>query len=343
MSSHSSLEALISDRPIWHQYAKYTIYAGISFLLLCGFMPWMQTVQGYGRVIALNPEERRQELTAPIEGRIQKWFVQEGQKVKKGEPIVELSDNDPQIIDRMNKERDALEKKFEAIELGRKTAYLNVTRQKELFRQGLSSRRQQEQAQMELAKLESDEATALADLSRFDVRLSRQEQQMMSAPIDGTVVRILKTSSGGVEYIKAGEPLAVIVPETTSRAVELWVSGNDMPWVYEDHRVALNFEGWPSVFFSGVPNASVGTFFGRVATIDALDDGQGNFRVIVVPDKNEWPEARYLRQGVRASSWVLLGDVPLGWEVWRRFNGFPPSNLPIYKKEKLKDDSDKKE
>ncbi len=343
MSSQTDIEVLIEDKEEWHRYSKYTGAVGVVFLFLCLFMPWMQTVQGYGRVIALNPEERRQELTAPIEGRIQKWYVQEGQKVKKGEPIVELSDNDPQIIDRMNKERDALEKKFEAIELGRKTAFLNVTRQKDLYSQGLSSRRQLEQAQMELAKLESDEATALADLSRFDVRLSRQEQQMISAPIDGTVVRILKTSSGGVEYIKAGEPLAVIVPETSSRAVELWVSGNDMPWVYENHKVALNFEGWPAVFFSGVPDASVGTFFGRVSTIDALDDGQGNFRVIVVPDKEDWPDARFLRQGVRASSWVLLGDVPLGWEIWRSFNGFPPSNLPVYKKQKLKEEADKKD
>lgn len=338
MMNKNSVSPLVTDNPVWHNYAKYTVTAGALFLVLSGFMPWMQTVQGRGRVIALNPEERRQELTAPIEGRIQKWFVQEGQKVKRGDSVVELSDNDPMIIERMNKERDALEKKFEAIELGRKTAYLNVKRQKELHAQGLSSRRQLEQAQMELAKLESDEASSLADLSRFDVRLSRQEQQKITAPIDGTIVRILKTSSGGVEYVKAGEPLAVIVPETSSRAVELWVSGNDMPWIYENHRVALNFEGWPAVFFSGVPDASVGTFFGRVANIDALDDGQGNFRVIVVPDNNEWPDSRFLRQGVRANSWVLLGDVPLGFEIWRRFNGFPPSNLPVYLKPSLDDD-----
>jgi biotin carboxyl carrier protein len=339
MAKNKSLSYFVTDKPSWHKYSKSIWIMGIVFLLACMFMPWMQTVEGHGRVIALNPEGRRQELMAPIEGRIQKWYVQEGQKVKKGEPVVELSDNDPMIIDRMNKERDALEKKFEAIELGRKTAYLNVKRQKELFKEGISSRRQLEQSQMELAKLESDEASALADLSRFDVRLSRQEQQMISAPMDGIVVRILKTSSGGIEYVKAGEPLAIIVPEETAdRAVELWVSGNDMPWIYEKHLVALNFEGWPSIFFSGVPNASVGTFFGRVVNIDALDDGQGNFRIIVVPDKGEWPDSRYLRQGVRVNSWVLLGDVPLGFEIWRRFNGFPPSNLPIYKKADSKED-----
>lgn len=337
MNIKNSVSLLVNDKLFWHKTTRSILWVGLAFLLLCLIMPWMQTVQGFGRVIALNPEERRQDLTAPLEGRIQKWYVHEGQKVKKGDPIVELMDNDPNIMDRITKERDAVEKKFESIELARKTAYLNVKRQKDLFEQGLSSRKQMEQAQMDLAKLESDEASALADLSRTDVRLSRQAQLLISAPVDGTVVRILKTSGGGVEFVKAGEPLAVILPNTSSRAVEMWVSGNDMPWVYENHRVALNFEGWPSVFFSGVPQATVGTFFGRVLNIDAIDDGQGNFRIIVIPENpQDWPDAAYLRQGVRANSWVLLGDVPLGFEIWRKFNGFPPNNLPVYRKETKK-------
>jgi hypothetical protein len=33
---------------------------------------------------------------------------------------------------------------------------------------------------------------------------------------------------------------------------------------------------------------------------------------------------QYLRQGVRANGWVMLKTVPLGYEVWRQLNGFPP-------------------
>lgn len=333
MSGRKQVNALIEDKPYWHKWTRRIWWAVAGAGGLALFLPWMQSVRGSGRVMALSPEERRQELSAPLEGRIKKWLVHEGQAVKKGELIVELADNDPEIIDRLNKERFALEKKFESIEMARKTALINVKRQRGLYDEGLSSRRQFEMAQMDLAKLESDEASALADLSRVDVRLARQEQQSIIAPVDGIIVRILKTSSGGVEYVKAGEPLAVLVPQTKSRAVEIWVSGNDMPWIYKNHRVALNFEGWPAVFFSGMPYVSVGTFFGKVATIDALDDGRGSFRVVVVPEKeSEWPPAENLRQGVRVSAWVLLGDVPLGYEIWREFNGFPPQNLPVYKK-----------
>jgi hypothetical protein len=37
----------------------------------------------------------------------------------------------------------------------------------------------------------------------------------------------------------------------------------------------------------------------------------------------EWPSDRYLRQGVRANGWVMLNQVPLGYEIWRQLNGFP--------------------
>lgn len=64
-----------------------------------------------------------------------------------------------------------------------------------------------------------------------------------------------------------------------------------------------------------------------MAVVDATDNGQGLFRILVVPDETDqdWPSERYLRQGVRANGWVLLNQVTLGFELWRKLNGFPPS------------------
>jgi hypothetical protein len=73
----------------------------------------------------------------------------------------------------------------------------------------------------------------------------------------------------------------------------------------------------------------VGTFGGRIALIDAADDGQGRFRVVVTPGTDApWPDGRFLRQGVRAYGWILLQQVGFGYELWRRFNGFPPDFPP---------------
>jgi hypothetical protein len=94
--------------------------------------------------------------------------------------------------------------------------------------------------------------------------------------------------------------------------------------------VRLQFEGWPAVQFVGWPSVAVGTFGGIIAVVDATTTRVGKFRILVVPDPNEpaWPNSDILRQGLRAKGWVLLNQVPLGWELWRRFNAFPPSVSP---------------
>jgi len=133
----------------------------------------------------------------------------------------------------------------------------------------------------------------------------------------------------GSDAVKEGDQLFVIVPDAEELAVEMKVSGNDMPLLKEGDQVRLQFEGWPAVQFVGWPSVAVGTFGGKVNRVFPTDDGKGMFRVVVTPEnhfarENGWPDDRYLRQGVRANGWVLLRQVPLGYEIWRQLNGFPP-------------------
>lgn len=151
--------------------------------------------------------------------------------------------------------------------------------------------------------------------------MARQANQEIRAPITGTILK-LNTFADTV-YAKAGDPLATLVPDTTQRAVELYMKGMDIPLIRPGRDVRLQFEGWPALQFSGWPSVAIGTFGGKVTLVDASDNGKGEFRIVVRPSE-AWPEAAYLRQGVRARGWVLLDTVPLGYELWRQFNGFPP-------------------
>jgi hypothetical protein len=41
-------------------------------------------------------------------------------------------------------------------------------------------------------------------------------------------------------------------------------------------------------------------------------------------EANRWPEERYVRFGAAVQAWVLLETVPVGYEIWRQLNNFPP-------------------
>lgn len=185
-----------------------------------------------------------------------------------------------------------------------------------------------ENAEASLRSAETDAASANAGLSRLEVDIARQEDQVITAPVDGTIQRVIGRLGG--EQVSRGEVLAVLVPRTQDRAVELYVDGNDAALIKPGSEVRLQFEGWPAVQFAGWPSVAVGTFGGRVAFVDPTDDGRGDFRIFVVPDPDDgpWPAASYLRQGVLAKGWILLNQVRLGFEIWRQFNGFPPTTDP---------------
>lgn len=182
-------------------------------------------------------------------------------------------------------------------------------------------------AQAESEKASAEAAYARGDVVKLESERARQLAQAIVAPVGGTVVRV-EGNLGGGGVVKAGEHLVSIVPDTTSRAVEVFVDGNDAPLVERGRRVRLQFEGWPALQFVGWPSVAVGTFGGVVSFVDpAATDELGRVRVLVLPDGRDapWPAAELLRQQGRAMGWVLLDSVPLGWELWRRLNGFPAS------------------
>ncbi len=92
----------------------------LAVLLLLPFalltVSWTQSVHGVGRAIAFNPTQRPQFIVSPIEGRIKKWFVVEGDRVKAGQRILEMVDNDPNLEQRLLDEERAILDRLSAAE-----------------------------------------------------------------------------------------------------------------------------------------------------------------------------------------------------------------------------------
>ncbi|HXH32488.1 MAG TPA: HlyD family efflux transporter periplasmic adaptor subunit [Bacteriovoracaceae bacterium] len=299
----------------------------VFFLFMLIFLiaiPWQQTSDGAGKVLAYRPQDRVQNIHATVNGRIKQWFVKEGSFVKMGDPIMEIIDIDPNYMARLEVESNAVKSQYDAAVAVVNTAKYDYDRQKDLYQNGISSRKDMEQATIAYKNAQSSEAQALSNYTQIQSKVTRQQSQQVNAPSDGTIVRLLIGTSSVV--VNQGQVVAVFVPLSDELSAQIFVKGNDLPLVHDGRKVRLQFEGWPAIQFSGWPSVAVGTFSGVVSFVDQTANSDGLFRVIVVPEKGQkWPASRYIRQGTRVNGWILLNKVSLGYELWRQFNGFPPS------------------
>ena len=411
LSDNEHLEsAKLLVSPKSHRLFFYIVLGTLVATVLAMFLPWQQFVEGKGEVTAFAPSDRPQVVPSTIGGRIVEWYVQEGQAVKKGQPllrIAEVKDDylDPRTIDRYNDQltgktaavsskRDKVrqlqtqvslmeqnlrlseqkartkvaqyEAEVRAAVIDSSTSLIQLQRQQTLFDQELTrltdlenarvryqntiaklqeKRQNLQAAQIELnavaldygekiAKARSDQAATQAEIGEgsADVAKLRQNVQnleirngfyIIRAPQNGTIVRATRAGIG--EQLKEGESVVTIMPADAQQAVALMVKPMDIPLLSVGRKVRLQFDGWPALQFAGWPSVSVGTFGGTVAVIDRVPGQNGDFRVLVKPDSvdESWP--RQLRLGSGVLGWAMLDEVRVGFEIWRRINGFPPS------------------
>ena len=82
------------------------------FLLICLFLPWTQNIRSKGSITTLRPDQRPQTLHSVIGGRIEAWYVKEGDFVAAGDTILFLSEVksdyfDPKLIERTTAQMQA--------------------------------------------------------------------------------------------------------------------------------------------------------------------------------------------------------------------------------------------
>jgi multidrug efflux pump subunit AcrA (membrane-fusion protein) len=296
------------------------IAVSVALLFL---VPWVQTAQGNGEVVALDPDDRAQAVSALIPGRVERWYVQDGQHVERDDPIARIVDVDPNLLSRLAAERAQVQAEIAAVRQAQTVAGIDVGRTRQLLMEGLAARRDFEQAQIKVAEAAAKLAESSAKLNRIDVQLNRQSAQVVRAPRDGRIQQLNAAVAGGL--VSAGTVLAVVSPERVQRAVEIYVDGRDVALVRPGRSVRLEFEGWPAIQFSGWPAIAQGLFDGRVRAIDPAAAPNGLFRILVepMPGAAPWPDRLYVRLGGKVRGWVQGETVSAGYELWRQLNDFP--------------------
>jgi membrane fusion protein, adhesin transport system len=103
-----------------HKYSqrmKTTFYLLVISGLVILVMPWTQTVDMNGEVSALNPESRPQQITSRIAGRIERWYIRDGDFVKRNDTIAFISEIKEEYLDTLLVERSESQVKSKEISL----------------------------------------------------------------------------------------------------------------------------------------------------------------------------------------------------------------------------------
>lgn len=190
------------------------------------------------------------------------------------------------------------------------------------------------------AKFNSEQAKTMADkfsteTNKFDTESSinkleneysnyqvRQSFYIITAPQDGYITKLLVQGIG--ETIKEGASILSFMPAHFDLTIEIYVDPIDLPLMNIGENVRLQFDGWPAIIFSGWPGASYGTFGGKIYAIDRFISPNGKFRILVKPDQSDHKWPKDLRVGGGTKAMILLNDVSIWYELWRKINGFPP-------------------
>lgn len=184
-----------------HSYAKpYSkiIKYSLFMLLIVGtitlMMPWTQTIEANGKVSTLNPENRPQDITSRIAGRIEKWYIKEGDFVHKNDTIVyisEIKDDyiDPQLISRSEKIIKAKETTLESYEDKIEAVNSQIDAlNKALLLKMEQGRNKVVQAKIKIVTDSIESHTASNNLKVAEEQLKRYEELMSKGVISKTDV-----------------------------------------------------------------------------------------------------------------------------------------------------------
>ncbi len=83
----------------YHKKFKKFLLAFSIILVIILFLPWTQNISSKGNVTTLRPNQRPQTLQSQIPGRIEQWYVQEGDFVKQGDTILRISEVKSEYFD----------------------------------------------------------------------------------------------------------------------------------------------------------------------------------------------------------------------------------------------------
>ena len=213
----------------WHLSFRNLLGVLLVVFLVFMLLPWTQNVRADGKVTTLRPEQRPQTIHATISGRIEHWYVAEGQAVKKGDTIVFLSEVkseyfDPNLVNRVGKQVEAKQGAIESYsgKVGALGAQIEAM-QRELENKMAQTRNKILQVRL---KLESDSLKVIQ--ARIDLQVAQRQYNGMKAMYDKGLESLTKFEERRLKLQEAETKLVIAQNQLESSRNDLVIYRTDL-------------------------------------------------------------------------------------------------------------------
>ncbi len=204
------------------RYWLYGIAVGLVVLLL---LPWTQNIRSTGTVTTLRQEQRPQQVNSVIPGKVVKWYVKEGDFVKAGDTIIQLSEVkedyfDPQLLQRTKEQMTAKELAIENYKQKATTADQQIGAL--LLARGFKISQLQNTLVQQRMKVKADSMDMLA--ARNDLKIATEQFRRQKSRYDSGLVSLTqleqrnagfqnaqaKNTSAEIKFMNARQELGII-------------------------------------------------------------------------------------------------------------------------------------
>jgi multidrug efflux pump subunit AcrA (membrane-fusion protein) len=187
-------------------FGKLLLLVLVVSPFVLAFAPWQQNLPGEGRVIEYDPVHRPMPLQARTDGVILKWHVREGQLVKVGDPIVDLADNDPRLLERLQEQLVAAEQKRTAAQ-----------RKRESYAARVDEAEQARAAAIQVADDEIVAAQQAVEVARQAVKVAEENVRFRSVTQQMWAGLVEDRIGAGIELESARQQLAIAEADLLAR------------------------------------------------------------------------------------------------------------------------------
>ncbi|MEO6671685.1 MAG: HlyD family efflux transporter periplasmic adaptor subunit [Ferruginibacter sp.] len=183
---------------------KKRLWAILILLVLATFLPWTQNIRAKGTVTTLRQEQRPQEINTIIAGSVTKWYIKEGDFVKKGDTILQLGEVkvdyfDPELLNRTKQQIEARQQSVEGYKNKAGTAESQVDalgQGQTLKLQSIDTKLQQQQL-----KLASDSTELIAVIN--ELKVYQRQIEAAKTMLDSGAISLVDFEKRRVNYQNA--------------------------------------------------------------------------------------------------------------------------------------------